>query len=108
MTPDRVIKHLDVVEYVSLGFFSGCIDSALCALAFSELGKALRDRIVIAVTLSAHTGGKVVSFQEVSPIMACELAALVGVQQRGVLGLAPSIGPRSRALYQYGFASNSQ
>ncbi len=33
MTPDRVIKHLDVVEYVSPGVFSGCIDSALDALA---------------------------------------------------------------------------
>jgi len=33
MTPDRVIKHLDVIEYVSPGFFSGCIDSALDTLA---------------------------------------------------------------------------
>ena len=33
MTPDRVIKHPDVVEYVKLGLFSGCIDSALDALA---------------------------------------------------------------------------
>jgi hypothetical protein len=32
MTPDRVIKHLDVIEYVNLGLFSGCIDSALVTL----------------------------------------------------------------------------
>jgi hypothetical protein len=29
LTPNRVTKHLDGVEYVSPGLFSGCIDSAL-------------------------------------------------------------------------------
>ncbi len=33
MTPDRVIKNLDVIEYVRLCLFSGCVDSALDALA---------------------------------------------------------------------------
>jgi len=32
MTPDGVIKHLDVIDYVSPGILSGRIDSALDAL----------------------------------------------------------------------------
>ena len=77
MTPDGVIKHLDVIKYVSPGVFPDCVDPARDTLTLKELEKTLNNRIVIAVTTPAHADSEVVSFQEVLPIMACELTALV-------------------------------
>jgi hypothetical protein len=33
MTPDRVIKHLNVIEYIGTSLLSGRVDSAFDALA---------------------------------------------------------------------------
>lgn len=77
--PACVVKHLDVVEDVGLGLFAIYVDPALDALAFQELEEAFGDRVVVAVTASAHAADKAVLFQEILPFVPSELRALVRV-----------------------------
>lgn len=50
MTPDRIIKYLDIVEYVSLGLFSGFIAlSILLTALFNDI------EIRIPITIATST-----------------------------------------------------
>ena len=72
-----VVKHLDVVEDIAAGQVSGLIDLAPDPLALEQLEEALGHRVVVAIAPPAHAALAVIGLQEVLPVMAAELAALV-------------------------------
>lgn len=54
VAPLRIVKHLDVVEDVLPGLIACRINLAANSLSFQQLGKALGDCVVVAVTAHAH------------------------------------------------------
>src|SRR5690606_23263905 len=49
-----VIKHFDVIKNIAAGFFPRSVDLFLYALSFQQLEKAFCNRIIMAVTATAH------------------------------------------------------
>jgi len=84
--PLGVIEHLDVVEDVGPGRVTGRVDLPTNAFALEQLEEALRHGVVVAVPTTTHAGDEVVLAQEVLPLVARELAALVRVQHDWGLG----------------------
>jgi hypothetical protein len=80
MTASRVVEHLDVVEDIAAGQVSGLIDLAPDPLALEQLEEALGHSVVMAVSSAAHAGHQVVALEEVLPLVAGELTALIGMQ----------------------------
>ena len=74
-----IVEKLDVIKYILPSLFAGGVGFSPDPLSFKELEKALRNGIVITVTSPAHTGFQVIVFQELLPLIAGELAALVRV-----------------------------
>ena len=56
MSPLAVVKHLDVIEQVSLGFLPCRVDLPPYPLLLQRTEERLRYRIVPAVTPTAHAG----------------------------------------------------
>lgn len=50
MSAFRVIEHLDVIENITSGFFTGCVDLSSDSLSLQKLEKALGYGIVVAVS----------------------------------------------------------
>lgn len=92
MSPDGVVEHLDVIEDVLAGRITGCIDPAADALAFEQLEEALGYGVIVAIASPAHATHQIVRLQERLPVVAAELAALIGMHGDGVLRLAPLHG----------------
>src|SRR5512145_2145261 len=82
-----VVEHLYVVEDVGPGLDTRRVDLATDPLTFEQLEEALGHGVVMAVAAPAHAGGQVVIAQEVLPVVASELTALVRVNGDRLLGL---------------------
>lgn len=89
MLANRVVEHLDVIEYVPWGVFACFVGTAPGAFALERREEALSDGIVMAVAPSAHRVLKIMSPDEHSPVHAGELRALIRVDQYPLLRFAP-------------------
>ena len=56
VTTNRVIKHFYIFKHVLASLLAIQICTAFNSLALEELKKALDDRVVIAISTSAHAG----------------------------------------------------
>lgn len=63
-----VIEHLDVIENITAGFVTRCVDLSSDSLPLQKLEKALGYGSVVAVSSPTHTANDVVGFQEALPI----------------------------------------
>ena len=54
MTPDSIVKHLDIIKHIAAGFVSCRVNPALDPLPFEPLEEALGDSIVVAIAPPAH------------------------------------------------------
>ena len=102
MTTSGVIEHFDVVEDIAAGILPGGIGFTADALTFEQLEETLCDSVVMAVAPSAHAGLQFVALEEVLPLSASELAALVGMNQHRLAGPAPPNGHQQRIQSQLG------
>lgn len=68
-----VIKHLDVIEHITAGFFAGAVGFSSDAFPLQQLEKAFRNRVVVAVTASTHAADQVVGLEEALPVRTAEL-----------------------------------
>ena len=92
MTPDWVVKHLDIIKHIAAGFVSCRVNPALDPLPFEQLKEALGDSVVVTVATSTHAATQVVGLQKVLPFTTGKLAALIRMHQYRLLGLAPPDG----------------
>src|SRR5574344_1967060 len=76
-----VVKQLDIVKDIAPGFIPGHVSFLFDPLSLEQLKKTLRARVVMTIASTAHASFQTVGFQEVLPIMAAVLAALIGVNQ---------------------------
>jgi hypothetical protein len=60
MTTLRVVKHLDVIEYITTSVLSCGVNFPLDPFPFQQLEEALSYGIVVAVSSTAHAGDQVV------------------------------------------------
>lgn len=74
------------------GFLARPVGAAPDPLALEQVEEALGDGVIMALTAPAHGMLQVVSFQETGPVPACELAALIGMDQHLGLWLPPPCG----------------
>jgi len=89
----RVVEHFDIVEHILPGFFPAVVDLAPDPLALEQLEKALRDSVVVAASATAHACPQVVSLQEILPVVAAELAALIRMHSHRFLWLSLTCYP---------------
>jgi hypothetical protein len=80
MTPFGVVEHLNVINYVSFGFFPGPVICEKYTLSLQATEKALSYSVIPAVTLSAHTAYHFMSLEHLLKIIAAILAATVRVK----------------------------
>lgn len=97
-----VIEHLNVVEDIGPGLTARRIDLSANALSLEQLEEALCDCVVMAVAAPAHAAHQVVIAQEALPVMAGELAALVGMHGDRRFGLAPPQSHQQSIEGQFG------
>jgi hypothetical protein len=64
----RVIEHLDVIENITSGFVTCCVDFSSDSLPLQKLEKAFGYGIVVAVSPPAHAADYIVGLQEALPI----------------------------------------
>ncbi len=83
-----VIKHFDVIEYVSTGIISGWVDFLFDSLSLQQLEEAFRHGVIMIVTASAHTSLQTIHFQESLPVMAGILASLIWVHRHLLLWIS--------------------
>ena len=79
VTAFSVVKTLDVVEHVSLGFISSQVTSAVNALALQQAEEALNNSVVVTVATSTHAALDAVLVEFVAEVIARILGAAVGV-----------------------------
>lgn len=84
----RVVEQLDVIEHIRTSLGPGQVDPALDPFALEQLKAAFHHCVVVAVTTPAHAGLESMGFQEVLPVVAAELATLVGMYQYLLHGLS--------------------
>ena len=77
VAPLWVVEHLDVVEDIGSGFITAWVDLTTDTFTFEQLEEALSHGVVVAVAATAHAGYEVVIMQEVLPVVAGELTALI-------------------------------
>jgi len=77
----RIVEHLDVVEHVPSGFVALAMGPASDPFALEQVEEALSDGIVMAVASTAHGVLEIVGLQESGSVHACELAALIRMDQ---------------------------
>jgi len=81
MSTHRVVEKLDVVEHICPGFVSCFVNVLLDSLGLQQREKALGHCIVMAIAAPTHARLQVVIAQELSPIAAGVLNALVGMHE---------------------------
>ena len=91
-----IVKHLDVIEDILLCFIPGAVCLAPDSLSFQELKETFGYGVVMTIPASAHALLQVVLVQEVAPVLATELAALIGMHHHRVLGLPTPDGHQER------------
>src|SRR6185312_713634 len=96
----RVVEHLNVVEDVATRLLAITIRAVSYSLALEQLKEALGHGVVVAVPATAHAAHQVVLAQEILPVMATELAALIRMQQDLLWWLAAPYGHHQRVQYQ--------
>ena len=79
----RIVKHLDVIEYILSCLFPSTVGLASGSLPFQQLEEAFGRCVIVAVSSSAHTLLQIVLVQEVAP--AAELTALIRMYHHRVL-----------------------
>src|SRR5690606_471617 len=100
VSPLRVVEHLDVIEDIGPGLLPGGIDAAPDSLSFEQLEEALGHGVVVAVTAPTHAGLEFVGLQEVTPVVAAELTALVAVDDDLILGAPAPDGGQQGVEHQ--------
>lgn len=68
MSAFRVIEHLDVIENITSGFVTRCVDLSSDSLPLQKLEKALGYGVVMAISSPTHAANHVVGLQEALPI----------------------------------------
>ena len=89
MPPPSVVKHLYIIEYITACFFPSCVDMTPNSLALQKLEEALGNRIVVAVSSSAHTPFQAMFPQETLPVVTGVLATLVRMHHHLCFGVSP-------------------
>lgn len=84
----RIAEHLNVIKDIAPGLFSCPVGFSADTLALEQLEEAFNDCVIVTVSTSTHTLLQVVSLEEVLPVIAAKLTALVGVHHDGLFGLA--------------------
>ena len=79
MTAFSVVKTLDVIEHISLGFVSSQVSSAVNALSLEQAEEALNSGIVVTVAAGTHAALDAVLVEFVAEVIACILGAAVRV-----------------------------
>jgi hypothetical protein len=64
MTPFCVVKHLDVIEYITTSIFPCDVNFSLDPFSLQKLEKTFCDSIIVAVTSTTHAGNQIVRLQE--------------------------------------------
>ena len=77
----RVVEHLDVVEDIGSGLVMRGVDAPLDPLSLQQLKEALDNGVVMTVAAPAHAADDPVQREEVLPLLAGELTALIGVKE---------------------------
>ena len=91
-----VVKQLDIVKDIAPGFIPCHVSFHFDPLSLEQLKKTLCDRVVMTIASTAHASFQTVGFQEVLPIMAAVLAALIGVNQHWPTRFASPHGHQER------------
>ena len=102
MTAFRIVEHLDVVEDVLPGVIPGCIGLALDALTLQQLEEAFSDSIVVTVSTSAHACFQPMRRQEIAPVLADELQALIRMNHHKI------VMAQERLQWSWRFSLNQQ
>ena len=55
MTPDSIVKHLDIIKHICTGYFSSFIDSLFNSFLLQAAKKGFSNGIIPAVAPAAHT-----------------------------------------------------
>ena len=77
VTAFLIVEHLDVVEDVLPGVIPDCIGLALDALTLQQLEEALNNSIVVTVSTPPHAWRQPMRRQEIVPVLAGKLRALI-------------------------------
>ena len=85
VTAFRIVEHLDVVEDILPGVIPGCRGLALDALTLQQLEVAFSDSIVVTVSTSAHACFQPMRSQEIAPVLAGALRALIRMNHHRIV-----------------------
>ena len=96
MSPRSIVEDLDVIEHIRSSQLACFVDAFADALLLQAAKERLCDRVVPAIATTAHASFQTVGFQEVLPIMAAILAALIGVNQHWPTRFASPHGHQER------------
>lgn len=83
-----VVEQVGVVEHIDPRFGLDIVDPLHDSLALEQLEEAIHRRVVVTVSMPAHTAHDAARIREDLPIFASEMTALFRVQERGGFGLA--------------------
>ncbi len=73
----RIVERLNVIKDIALRIFPCFIHFSAYPLAFEQLEQTFSHRVAMTVSTRAHTLLQVVLFEEILPIVAAELTALI-------------------------------
>jgi hypothetical protein len=74
-----VVKTLDVIEHISLGFVACQVSSAIYTFSFQQAEEAFNNGIVVTVASCAHAALDTVLLEFIAEIIACILGAAIRV-----------------------------
>src|ERR1700676_1538527 len=84
-----IVERVNVVRYLDPCKLAGSVDLLLDAFHFQTAEELFRDRVVPAVSATAHARFKMICFAESPPIVAAILRTLVGMNDRSAWSSAP-------------------
>ncbi len=83
MASGLIVEYLDIFEDIGLGEIACSIDRSLDSLLLEAAEERLRNRVVPAVSPSAHAGIELVCFAKTDPVAAAVLRSLIRVHDDG-------------------------
>jgi len=95
-----IVKHLGVIEDITPCLFPSAVCLASDPFPFHELEEALGHGVIVAISSSAHALLQIVLVQEVAPVVAAELTALIRMHHHPVLGLPTQYSHQER-IHRY-------